>query len=75
MTRKGATFKWTAECDAAFRLLKEKLMENPILINPQLDKDYVIHCDASKYSYSGILQQNQTGNGRVSTSSLFLRQL
>ena len=51
----------TAECDAAFRLLKEKLMENPILINPQLDKDYVIHCDASKYSYSGILQQTRPG--------------
>ena len=52
MTKKGATFKWTAECDAAFRLLKEKLMENPILISPQVDKDYVIHCDTSKYSYS-----------------------
>ena len=24
-----------------------------------MDKDYVIHCDASKYSYSGILQQNR----------------
>ena len=59
MTRKGATFKWTAECDAAFRLLKEKLMENPVLISPQVDKDYVIHCDASKYSYSGILQQTR----------------
>ena len=59
MTRKGATFKWTAECDAAFKLLKEKLMQNPVLINPQVDKDYIIHCDASKYSYSGILQQTR----------------
>ena len=57
MTRKGATFSWTKECDAAFKLLKEKLMEDPVLISPQVDKDYVIHCDASKYSYSGILQQ------------------
>ena len=61
MTRKGATFKWTAECDAAFRLLKEKLMENSVLISPQVDKDYIIHCDASKYSYSGILQQTRPG--------------
>ena len=36
-------------------------MEDPVLISPQVDKDYVIHCDASKYSYSGILQQ--TGHG------------
>ena len=61
MTRKGATFDWTKEWDAAFKLLKEKLMENPVLISPQVDKYYVIHCDASKYSYSGILQQTRSG--------------
>ena len=59
MPRKGATFNWMKECDAAFKLLKEKLMEDPVLISPQVDKDYVIHCDASKYSYSGILQQTR----------------
>ena len=74
MTRKGATFNWMKECNAAFQLLKEKLMEDPILISPQVDKDYVIqktmfkrlyskdyviHCDASKYIYSGILQQTR----------------
>ena len=46
---------------AAFKLLKEKLMENPVLISPQVGKNYVIHCDASKYSYSGILQQTRPG--------------
>ena len=49
MTEKGATFNSTKECDAAFKLLKEKFMEDPVLISPQVDKDYVIHCDASKY--------------------------
>ena len=57
MTKKGATFNPTKECNAAFKLLKEKLMEDLVLISPQVDKDYVIHCDASKYSYSGILQK------------------
>ena len=59
MTKKGATFNWTKECDATFKLLKEKLMEDPVLISPQVDKDYIIHCNASKYSYSGILQQTR----------------
>ena len=59
MTKKGATFNWTKECDTAFKLLKEKLMEDPVLISPQVDKDYVIHCDASKCSYSSILQQTR----------------
>ena len=56
MTKKGTVFKWTKECDNAFKLLKEKLM-GPVLISPQVNKDYVIHCDTSKYSNSGILQQ------------------
>ena len=39
MTKKGATFNWTKECYAAFKLLKEKLTEDPVLISPQVDKD------------------------------------
>ena len=55
MMKKGAVFKWTNGCDNAFKLLKEKLMEEPVLISSQVNKDYIIHCDASKFSYSGIL--------------------
>ena len=71
MTKKGATFNWTKECDAAFKLLKEKLMEDPVLISPQVDKDYVIHCDASKYSYSGILQQTRPGTEELAPVAYF----
>ena len=71
MTRKGATFSWTKECDAAFKLLKEKLMEDPVLISPQVDKDYVIHCDTSKYGYSGILQQTRPGTEELAPVAYF----
>ena len=71
MTRKGATFNWTKECDTAFKLLKEKLMEDPVLINPQVDKDYVIHCDSSKCSYSGILQQTRPGTEELAPVACF----
>ena len=71
MTKKGATFNWTKECDVAFKLLKEKLMEDPVLISPQVDKDYVIHCDASKYSYSGILQQTRSGTEELAPVAYF----
>ena len=66
MTRKEVTFNWTKECDAAFKLLKEKLMEDPVLISPQ-----VIHCDASKYSYSGILQQTRPGTEKLAPVAYF----
>ena len=72
LTKKGATFNRTKECDAAFRLLKEKLMEDPVLISPQVDKDYIIHCDASKYSYSGILQQTRPGTEELAPVAYFL---
>ena len=71
MTRKEATFNWTEECNAMFKLLKEKLMENPVLISPQVDKDYVIYCDTSKYSYSGILQQTRPGTEELAPVAYF----
>ena len=71
MTKKGATFNWTKECDVAFKLLKEKLMEDPVLIIPQVDKDYVIHCDVSKYTYSGILQQTRPGTEELAPVAYF----
>ena len=71
ITKKGAVFKWTKECDAAFKLLKEKLMEEPLLISPQVNKDYVIHCDASKYSFSGILQQTRPGMDELTPVAYF----
>ena len=71
MKKKGAVFKWTNECDNAFKLLKEKLMEEPVLINPQVNKDYVIHCDASKFSYSGILQQTRSGTDELAPIAYF----
>ena len=71
MTKKGAVFKWMKECNAAFKLLKENLMEEPVLISPQVKKHYVIHCDASKYSFSGILQQTRPGTDELAPVAYF----
>ena len=43
----------------------------PVLISPQVNKDYVIHCDASKYSYSGILQQTRPGTNELAPIAYF----
>ena len=72
MTKNGAVFKWTKKCDNAFKLLKEKLMEEPVLISPQVNKDYVMHCNAAKYSYSGILQQTRPGTEELAPVVYFL---
>ena len=71
MTKQEAIFKWTTECDAAFKLLKEKLMEESVLISPQVNKDYVIHCDALKYGYSGIFQQTRPDSEELAPVAYF----
>ena len=71
MTKKGAVFKWTKECNNAFKLLREKLMEEPVLISPQVNKDYVVHGDTSKYSYSGILQQTRPATDELAPVAYF----
>ena len=71
MTKKAAVFKWMKEHNAAFKLLKEKLMEEPVLLSPQVNKDCVIHCDASKYRYSGILQQTRPGMDELAPVAYF----
>ena len=45
-------------------------MEEPVLINPQVNKDYIIHCDASKFSYSGI-QQTMPGTDELAPVAYF----
>ena len=73
MAKKGAVFKRMKECNAVFKLLKEKLMEEPVFISPQVNKDYLIHCDASKYSYLGIIQQTRPGTDELAPVACFSR--
>ena len=46
-------------------------MEDLVLISPQVHKEYIIHCDASKYSYSGILQQIRPGTEEITPVAYF----
>jgi len=60
LTRKGALFNWTAECEAAFGILRAKLMTTPLLAYPNFDKDFT---DASGIGLGAILlSQTQDGN-------------
>nr|GEY08723.1 putative reverse transcriptase domain-containing protein [Tanacetum cinerariifolium] len=43
--------------DEAFRILKEKLCNAPVLALPDGPNDYVVHCDASKQGFGCVLMQ------------------
>ena len=47
LTCKGAEFRWTEECEAAFRSLKDKLTSTPVLAYPCFDEDFILKTDAS----------------------------
>ncbi|GJU00991.1 putative reverse transcriptase domain-containing protein [Tanacetum coccineum] len=48
LTQKNKTYVWGDEQDEAFRILKEKLCNAPVLALPDGPDDFVVYCDASK---------------------------
>ncbi|GJW08538.1 putative reverse transcriptase domain-containing protein [Tanacetum coccineum] len=48
LTQKNKTYVWGNEQDEAFRILKEKLCNAPVLALPDGPDDFVAYCDASK---------------------------
>ena len=60
LTRKGIPFEWSKACQAAFEMLKEYLLKEPILKYPKPDQPYILYTDASKYAWAGVLTQAYT---------------
>ena len=54
---KDTKFKWTSKCQDAFEFLKEKLINAPILASPDMNKPFILTCDASKSAVGYILSQ------------------
>nr|GEZ74279.1 reverse transcriptase domain-containing protein [Tanacetum cinerariifolium] len=54
---KNSPFIFSNKCIQAFRTLKEKLTEAPILIAPNWDQPFELMCDASDYAVGVVLGQ------------------
>ena len=57
LTRKNVDWIWGKEESDAFNALKHRLTSSPILGYPDIDKDYVLHTDASEYGVGAVLSQ------------------
>ena len=57
LTRKGALFEWSVDCEAAFETLRTKLLTSPVLAYPDFNKDFKLETDASKHGLGAILSQ------------------
>jgi hypothetical protein len=61
LLKKDKKFLWTEACERSFRELKERLTTAPVLVLPDIHKDFVIFCDASRQGLGCVLMQE----GRV----------
>nr|GEY42972.1 reverse transcriptase domain-containing protein [Tanacetum cinerariifolium] len=57
LLEKNSPFIFSNECIHAFRTLKDKLIESPILIAPNWDQPFELMCDASDYAVGAVLGQ------------------
>ena len=57
LLKKDSKFEWTKESDLAFKTLKERLIQVPILIPPDFNKQFIIRSDASRSGIGGVIIQ------------------
>ena len=60
LTCKSVAFVWDEICEKSFELLKQMIIQEPILVYPDPNKPYVLFTDVSKYAWSCILTQEYT---------------
>jgi len=63
--RKFRAVNWNLACEAAFRKLKEKLISEPVLRQPDTSREFMIETDASEWALGYALLQKDPENGRT----------
>ncbi|GFX45324.1 retrovirus-related Pol polyprotein from transposon 17.6 [Trichonephila clavipes] len=54
---KKGEITWTTECENAFRELKGKLIDKPVLYAPNFEREFIVQTDASNAGMGAVLTQ------------------
>jgi ribonuclease HI len=57
LLKKEKKFTWTESCEKSFQELKRRLTTAPVLTLPDIQRDFVIYCDASRQGLGCVLMQ------------------
>jgi hypothetical protein len=61
LLKKDKKFVWSPKCEESFQELKKRLTTAPVLVLPDIHKDFEVYCDASRQGLGCVLMQE----GRV----------
>ena len=65
LTRKNVKFRWDADCEGAFKKLRDALVDYPILAYPDFTQPFVLTTDASGTGIGAVLSQGQGKQEKV----------
>ena len=57
LLKKDAAFIWSQECQSSFNTLKAKMDSKPILVFPNLNKEFHVHVDALSFALGVVIVQ------------------
>ena len=57
LTRKDTPWSWGNRQQEAFKTLRKRITSEPVLGQPQLDKQFKVEVDALGYAIRGVLMQ------------------
>jgi hypothetical protein len=58
LLKNNVPFVWSPKCEASFQELKTRLTTTPVLTLPDIRKDFVVYCDASRQGLGCVLMQD-----------------
>jgi hypothetical protein len=58
LLKKEKKFNWTESCEKSFQKLKRRLTTAPLLTLLDIQRDFVVYCDASRQGLGCVLMQD-----------------